>query len=98
MRPWPELALGRMRAKIGDLSMVLEGRFDEPHALMCRLHLQHLDLLDQRLAKLDAQVEEMMVPFRLARELLTSIPGIGPRPSRSGPGWSTPTPSTASCW
>ncbi|MFI7699342.1 hypothetical protein [Nonomuraea sp. NPDC049480] len=50
MRPWPELALGRMRAKIGDLSMVLEGRFDEPHALMCRLHLQHLDLLDQRLA------------------------------------------------
>nr|WP_236050455.1 hypothetical protein [Nonomuraea cypriaca] len=43
-----------------------------------RLHLQHLDLLDQMIAKLDAQVEEMMVPFRLARELLTSIPGIGP--------------------
>lgn len=73
-----ELALGRMRAKIGDLSMALEGRFDEHHALMCRLHLQHLDLLDQMIAKLDAQVEEMMVPFRIARELLTSIPGIGP--------------------
>ncbi|MEV4360068.1 hypothetical protein [Nonomuraea sp. NPDC049625] len=73
-----ELALGCMRAKIGDLSMALEGRFNEHHALMCRLHLQHLDLLDQRLAKLDAQVEEMMVPFRLARELMPSIPRIGP--------------------
>lgn len=29
-----------MRAKIPDLSMALEGRFDEHHALMCRLHLQ----------------------------------------------------------
>ncbi|WP_431914882.1 hypothetical protein [Nonomuraea jabiensis] len=83
VRPWPEPAPGWMRAKIGDLSMALEGRFDERHALMCRLHLQHLD---QRLARFDAQVEEMMVPFRLARELLTSIPGIGPKPSRSGPG------------
>jgi transposase len=73
-----ELALGKMRTKIPDLSMALEGRFDEHHALMCRLHLQHLDLLDQMIAKLDAQVEEMMVPFRIARELLTSIPGIGP--------------------
>ena len=30
------------------------------------------------IAELDAQVEEMMVPFRVARELLTSIPGIAP--------------------
>jgi transposase len=67
-----------LRAKIGDLSMALEGRFDEHHALMCRLHLQHLDLLEQMITKLDAQVEEMMMPFRIARELLTSIPGIGP--------------------
>ncbi|GAA3627740.1 hypothetical protein GCM10022419_136140 [Nonomuraea rosea] len=58
--------------------MALEGRFDEHHALMCRLHLEHLDLLNAMLAKLDVQVEEMMVPFRAARELLRSIPGIGP--------------------
>ncbi|MEU6722063.1 IS110 family transposase [Nonomuraea sp. NPDC046802] len=73
-----ELSLGKMRAKIPDLSMALEGRFDDHHALMCRLHLEHLDLLDEMIAKLDAQVEEMMVPFRVTRELLTSIPGVGP--------------------
>ncbi len=44
---------------------------------MCRLHLQHLDLLEQMLADLDTQVEAMMVPFRAARGLLSSIPGIG---------------------
>ncbi|WP_433356826.1 transposase [Microtetraspora malaysiensis] len=48
------------------------------HALMCRLHLEHLDLLDAMIAKLDAQIEEMMVPFRVARDRLMSIPGLGP--------------------
>lgn len=38
-----ELAKGRMRAKIPDLGRALEGRFDEHHALMCQLHLAHLD-------------------------------------------------------
>ena len=34
-----ELAKGKMRAKIADLSMALEGRFGDHRALMCRLHL-----------------------------------------------------------
>ena len=33
------LALGRMRSKIPDLTLALEGRFDDHHALMCQLHL-----------------------------------------------------------
>lgn len=72
-----ELALGRMRSKIPDLSMALEGRFGEHHAMLCRLHLDHLDYLDGMIAKLDAQVEAMMQPFRGARDLLITIPGIG---------------------
>jgi transposase len=73
-----DLAIGRMRPRIPDLSMALEGRFGDHHALMCRLHLDHLDHLDGMLAKLDAQVEAMMQPFRAARDLLITIPGIGP--------------------
>ena len=73
-----ELAIGRMRPKIPDLAMALEGRFGEHHALMCRLHLDHIDHLEAMIAKLDAQVEAMMAPFRAARDLLTTIPGIGP--------------------
>jgi transposase len=73
-----DLALGRMRAKIPDLAMALEGRFDDHHALMCRLHLDHIGHLDAMIAKLDKHVEAMMAPFRAERDLLTTIPGIGP--------------------
>jgi transposase len=76
-----ELAIGRMRSKIPDLSMALEGRFGDHHALMCRLHLDHLDHLDAMIGKLDKQVEAMMVPFRAARDLLVTIPGLGPLPA-----------------
>ena len=73
-----ELAKGKMRAKIPDLQRALEGRFDDHHALMCRLHLDHLDHLEEMIARLDTQIEDMMQPFRSQRELLTTIPGIGP--------------------
>ena len=58
-----ELARGSMRSKIPDLQRALEGRFDDHHALMCRLHLAHLDQLDTMIARLDEQVEQMMQPF-----------------------------------
>jgi transposase len=72
-----QLARGRMRAKIADLSLALEGRFGDHHALMCRLHLDHIDHLEAMTARLDAQVEAMMVPFQRERDLLATAPGIG---------------------
>jgi transposase len=71
-----DLALGRMRAKIADLTLALEGRFDAHHALMCQLHLEHLDHLEAMIARLDAQVEQMLVPFARQRDLLITAPGI----------------------
>ena len=79
-----ELAKGKMRAKIPDLSMALEGRFGDHHALMCRLHLDHIDHLEAMIARLDAQIEAMMTPFQAARDLLTTAPGIGPLVRRRG--------------
>jgi transposase len=73
-----DLAKGKMRAKIGDLALALEGRFGDHHALMCRLHLDHIDHLEEMITRLDAEIETMMVPFRAARDLLTTAPGIGP--------------------
>lgn len=72
-----DLAKGRMRSKIADLERALEGRFDDHHALMCGLHLEHLDHLEDMIGKLDTQIEEMMLPFRAQRRLLSTIPGIG---------------------
>jgi transposase len=70
-------AKGRMRAKIADLSMALEGRFGDGHALMCRLHLDHIDHVEAMITRLDAQIEAMMTPFQAARDPLATAPGIG---------------------
>ena len=72
-----DLARGAMRAKIADLSLALEGRFGDHHALLCRLHLDHIGHLEVMITALDAQVEAMMIPFRAARDLLATTPGIG---------------------
>jgi transposase len=72
-----DLAKGKMRVKIPDLTLALEGRFGEHHALMCRLHLDHIGHLDAMIARLDTQTETMMAPFHTERDLLTTIPGIG---------------------
>lgn len=73
-----DLARRRMRVKIADLSLALEGRFDSHHALMCTLHLEHIAGLNEMITRLDAQVEQMMAPFARHRDLLITIPGIGP--------------------
>src|SRR5579859_7407089 len=72
-----DLARGRMRAKTGDLALALEGRFGDHHALMCRLHLDHIGHLEAMLARLDTQIQAMMAPFQCWRDLLTTAPGIG---------------------
>jgi transposase len=73
------LARGRMRVKIPDLSMALAGRFGDHHAALARLHLDMLDHLDGMIARLDAQVEAMTIPFRPQIQALCTIPGIGER-------------------
>lgn len=71
-----DLAIGRMRSKTADLSMALGGRFAERHAMLCRLHLDHIVHLEATIAELDARIEAMMQPFLAARDLLITIPGI----------------------
>ena len=59
-----DLARGRARtaAKMADLSMALEGRFTDHHALMCRLHRDRIEILDAAVADLDKQIKPKAVP------------------------------------
>jgi transposase len=74
-----DLARGRMRSKIPDLRLACAGRFGDQHALMCTLHLEHIDHLTDMIARLDTRIDEASLPFVQQTNLLATIPGISER-------------------
>ena len=74
------LARGRMRSKIPDLTMACAGRFGAQHALMCTLHLEHIDHLADMIVRLDARIDEASLPF--ARQGRASGDDSGDRTAR----------------
>ena len=73
------LARGIMRNKIPDLTMACSGRFADHHAVLARLHLDHIDHLTRMIDGLDERIEQVMGPFAQQLALLRTIPGIGDR-------------------
>lgn len=71
-----ELAQRRMRSKIPELTDALTGRFSSHHRYMAELYLHRIDAHTADIEALSARIEEAIAPFRLARELLISIPGF----------------------
>jgi transposase len=57
-----EMALTRMRPKIPELRKALVGRFEEHHALLARMHLDHMDELAAMVERLDEEVDRLMAP------------------------------------
>ena len=74
-----DMAIGRMRPKIAELRLALEGRFDEHHALMLSMHFAHIDHLTAAIERLDAEVKRLTVPFAEQIRCLSTIPGVGRR-------------------
>jgi transposase len=74
-----DMAKRRLRVKIPMLRQAVPGRFNDHHALLVGELLAHMDYLDGAIARLDARVDELMVPFVAARDRLMTIPGIKKR-------------------
>ena len=71
-----DLAKGTMRRRIPELVEALTGRFKEHHAFICRMHLDRIDSITTWINRLTGKIEEAMAPFQVAREFLTTIPGV----------------------
>lgn len=99
-----QLAKGKLRNKIPELVKALNGRFDEHHAVLLRMHLDHIDHLDETITTLDERIDELIDPFAEARERLCSIPGVGERVANviiaetGGDMSRFPTPSHLASW
>ena len=71
------LAHPRLAATPERLKEALRGRAARHHRFLLRLHLDQIDGLDAAVARVDREVEAHLAPFRVAVDLLTSIPGVG---------------------
>jgi transposase len=68
----------KMRSKIPQLELALQGKFLDHHRFLLKQLLSHLDYLDGQVAQFNARIEELMVPFvdEELREKLDAVPGI----------------------
>jgi hypothetical protein len=71
-----DLAKRRMRSKIPELTEALTGRFSDHHAFLVQVHLDLIDQNTRAIEDLTARIEVVIAPFRSARELMITIPGI----------------------
>src|SRR6185312_4362169 len=69
----------RETQRIQQLRQALEGRFGAHHALMLRMHLEHVDQLSVSIDRLDSEVDRVIRPFSNALQRLITIPGVGRR-------------------
>lgn len=70
------LADGRIHATKAELEAALRGRVTAHHRFMLQLHLDHLDAVNAAIARIDKEVDGQVEPFRVAIEMLTTIPGV----------------------
>jgi len=71
-----QLAKGKLRQKIPELSEALQGHFAAHHALAARRILDHLDFLDATIAALGALVDARTVAYQGVYDLLDPVPGL----------------------
>jgi transposase len=70
------LAHRRIHATSAELEAALRGRVTAHHRFMLQLHLDHLDAVNAAIARIDQEVDGNVEPFRVAVEMLTTIPGV----------------------
>jgi transposase len=71
-----QLAKKRLRQKLADLELALEGKVEEHHRFILEMQLARLEQLDEHVSKLDARIEANLALYREHRERLVQIPGV----------------------
>jgi transposase len=66
----------RVKASRAQLLEALHGHVSAHHRFMLKLHLGHIDALDQAIAAIEKEVGLGLDPFRQAAKLLSTMPGL----------------------
>jgi transposase len=70
------LAQKRLRQRISDLRMALDGRVRQHHRFMLNEHLSEWKSLAERIQRVEAEIDRSIAPFEYAVALWQTIPGI----------------------
>src|SRR5258708_709009 len=71
-----DLAQRRLRAKIQELRLALEGRVRDHHRFLLREFLEEWRALGARIRRVEEEIDRQMAPFEEAVTLWQSIPGV----------------------
>jgi transposase len=71
-----ELAKKKLRSKIPELELALEGKLEEHHRFLLKLQLDRVEAVEADLAILEQRMEEKLKPYAQQLALLDEIPGI----------------------
>lgn len=70
-----QMARRRMRAKLPQLRLALEGRVSEHHRFLLQMLLEQYDGTDSQIGRLTRRIEVVCVPFAPAIEKIVELPG-----------------------
>jgi transposase len=71
-----QLARGRLKVKIPQLKQALEGRVREHHRFLLAEYLDEWDVLEDRIRRIEAEIDTRIRPFEAAVTLWQTLPGV----------------------
>jgi transposase len=71
-----ELAKKKLRNKIPELQLALEGKVEEHHRFLLQLQLDRLKAVEEDLVKLEQRIQQKLEPYAAQLALLDEIPGV----------------------
>jgi len=71
-----ELAKRKLRSKIPQLELALEGRMEEHHRFLLQMQLDRLEAVSHDLTVLEQRLQEKLKPYTVQLALLDEIPGV----------------------
>src|SRR6266851_1399216 len=71
-----EMAQGKLRNKIPELQLALEGRMTEHHRFLLRQLFDHLRLTESKRSEIEQEIDKRMLPFEDKVTRLCTIPGV----------------------
>jgi transposase len=71
-----QLARGRLKSKTAELAQALTGRVRDHHRFLLAEYLDEWEALEQRIQRIEAEIDQRIRPFEPAVALWQTIPGV----------------------